>query len=164
MIIIRILSKYPGYAITPDGRIQGPGRHGRARWLKSIPMGKMGYHYVNLRDRDGKRSPVQVHKLVALAFLGDPAPGQEVRHLNGNCLDNRSENLTRGTRAENMEDARLHGSRERQRLSVAKLTQDQVSKIRAEYAEGGISQRALGAKYGVHQVTIGEVIRGVTWR
>jgi hypothetical protein len=45
----------------------------------------------------------------------------------------------------------------------AKLTEDQVRKIRAGYAAGGITQQALAAKYEVSQVTISQIIRRKKW-
>ena len=44
-----------------------------------------------------------------------------------------------------------------------KLTPAKVRQIRRSYATGRWSQRELGEKYGVHQVTISAVVRGVTW-
>lgn len=35
--------------------------------------------------------------------------------------------------------------------------------IRRIYAAGGISQRELGKKFGITQVTTGEIIRRVIW-
>jgi hypothetical protein len=50
-----------------------------------------------------------VHQLVARTFLGPPR-GLETRHLNGDCRDNRLENLAYGTRAENAQDMVRHGT------------------------------------------------------
>lgn len=45
----------------------------------------------------------------------------------------------------------------------AKLTTENVLKIRELYAAGGISQERLGRLFGVTATPIGQVIRGVTW-
>lgn len=45
-----------------------------------------------------------VHKLVALTFLGPRPAGYDVRHLDGNPLNNRADNLAYGTRTENILD------------------------------------------------------------
>ena len=47
--------------------------------------------------------------------------------------------------------------------SWSKLTAEQVRAIKQEYASGGISQGALGLKYGISQTQIGRIIRGVRW-
>lgn len=36
--------------------------------------------------------------------------------------------------------------------------------IRSRYASGGITQRRLGALYGVTNPTVCAIIRGLTWR
>lgn len=45
-----------------------------------------------------------------------------------------------------------------------KLTDDQVRSIKAEYARGGISMRALGKKYGVTKFPIQRIINGEGWK
>jgi hypothetical protein len=56
------------------------------------------------------RQTVWVHQLVAEAFIGPRPDGQEVRHLDGNGLNNRLENLAYGSHQENMLDRRAHGT------------------------------------------------------
>lgn len=51
-----------------------------------------------------------VHRLVLLAFRGEPQEGEETRHLNGDQYDNRLENLAWGTRSENALDRVRHGT------------------------------------------------------
>jgi hypothetical protein len=43
------------------------------------------------------------------------------------------------------------------------LTEDQVRKIRAEYALGGVTQQSLADQYGVSQLTISRIIRRKIW-
>lgn len=70
----------------------------------------VGYLAVGLWDGDHATTRY-VHDLVAQAFLGDrPSPGHEVRHLDGDPLNNSVDNLAWGTRAENMRDAVRHGT------------------------------------------------------
>lgn len=45
-----------------------------------------------------------VHALVLAAFVGPRPPGMVTRHLNGNKVDNRPENLAYGTHSENQLD------------------------------------------------------------
>lgn len=59
---------------------------------------------------DGRKYNRKVHVLVAEAFHGPRPEGQEVRHHNGNQLDNTPDNLVYGTRAENAQDAIEHGT------------------------------------------------------
>lgn len=72
-------------------------------------------------DREGRKSltlwhkgeqhTVGVHRLVALAFLGEPPTGRNlVRHLDGNPSNNASYNLAWGSQKDNMADAIRHGT------------------------------------------------------
>lgn len=56
-------------------------------------------------------------------------------------------------------EKRLHGERN----GRARLTWDDVRKIRAEYATGTISQTQLAKKYGIRQCQVSEIIRNVSW-
>jgi len=50
------------------------------------------------------------------------------------------------------------------RSSMTKLTADKAAEIRARYAAGGISQKALAREYGVAQSNIWSILSGATWR
>lgn len=103
MIRVRVLSEYPGYAITSDGRVLGV----RGKWLKASPNAA---GYPTIRLKGGK--DIYVHRLVALAYLGGPPTSRhEVAHLNGVKTDNRVSNLAWKTHTENEGDKRVHGTR-----------------------------------------------------
>lgn len=72
-----------------------------------------------------------VHRLVALTFLGSCPEGQEVRHLDGNPLNNRVDNLAYGTRTENILDVFRIGKTWRGSVTV-----EQVREIRQRLADG----------------------------
>lgn len=91
----------------------------------------------------GRRRCETVHSLVLEAFSGPRPEGQVARHLNGKITDNRSINLQWGTVAQNVNDARRHGT------CVYKLDRFKVAEIRQKYAEGGRSYRSLAREYGV---------------
>jgi|SRR5215472_5299298 len=59
---------------------------------------------------NGKPKSWRVHTLVAAAFLGSRQIGQEVRHLDGDGLNNHADNLAYGTKTDNEADKRLHGT------------------------------------------------------
>jgi hypothetical protein len=120
-----------------------------------------------------KRAPLMVgsmrryvpyHKLIALAFHGvPPSDAHEVRHLNGNPLDNRPENLAWGTVAENCSDTVRHGRSLRgERNASAKLTSKQVRGIRERYRRGE-TQCVLAKKFGVSQATISSIVLRQSW-
>lgn len=90
----------PRYIITPQGDVYGA----FGRKLKQ-PVGKRGYPVVNING-----IPRTIHSLVMETFVGPRPEGMQVRHLNGNPLDNRLENLQYGTAAENQHDKFAHGT------------------------------------------------------
>ena len=97
---------HPGYLASTAGRILSVARTDRPVFL-STTIDKGGYERVGLgRNAKGKL----VHHLVARAHLPHKEAGQEIRHLNGDSLDNRACNLAWGTHAENERDKVAHGT------------------------------------------------------
>ncbi len=99
---------FPGYRINLNSEILSL-RYASGPMVLKPWIGTTGYWQVRLR-RDGEYVNCKVHALMAKTFLGSPQPGQEVRHLNGNKLDNRVGNLAWGTSAENNQDQVRHGT------------------------------------------------------
>lgn len=97
------------YEVSDHGRVRSYIRSGRTNnRITEIPTIKKltnsaGYNVVSL-SFNGISRAFHVHRLVAEAYLGPCPNGMEVRHLNGNTLDNRVENLTYGTPQENTND------------------------------------------------------------
>lgn len=81
----------------------------RSRILKPDPTGR-GYDRVRLRRFEVDRK-YSVHRLVLLAFRGEPTPPADHGcHNNGDSRDNRLENLRWATRSSNMDDKLIHGT------------------------------------------------------
>lgn len=102
----RPIAGFPGYEVSNYGRVMS--YRGRVPLLRSLAK-REGYPALALYA-DGKPRMRNVHQLVAVAFLGPPPPGQEVRHLDGDRANSRLENLRYGTRSENQKDAVQHGT------------------------------------------------------
>ena len=122
-----------------------------------------GYRIVALTT-PGRREYYNVHALVALAFLGPPPTGQEVRHRNGVRPDCRLCNLHYGTRSQNALDRHEHGTMHQalgEKCGSAKLTEPDIRWIRRN--TGGLSQRAMARVLGVAHRTVGAVQRGESW-
>lgn len=98
-----------------------------------------------------------VHALVALTFIGPRPEGHDVRHLDGNPLNNRADNLAYGTRTENILDVYRIGRAWRA------LTVDQVQDIRRRLQAGerGVD---LAKEYGVGQACISAIKHGRTYK
>lgn len=109
---------YPGYQVSDDGRIRSvdrmvPNRWGGQHLVRGRELATFvrqgGYLGGNL-SYDGKRINFEVHVMTAEAWHG-PRPGEmQVRHLDGDKLNNAPSNLVWGTVSANMLDKVLHGS------------------------------------------------------
>lgn len=81
----------------------------RGQLISTRQSNRDGYRITYLRTADGVERRRTVHTLVAAAFYGPRPEGMVTRHLNGDSLDNRVENLRHGTAAENAQDTVRHG-------------------------------------------------------
>ena len=127
-------------------------RNGRTRhWpkhrLTSSREPSTGYLRVGVRIGNTLHNAA-VHRLVALAFLGNPLPGQVINHINEDRADNRVENLEWVTQKENLghslrlhPEYRLNGAR-----PVAQL--DQEGTIIATYPSAKEAARKTGGSHG----------------
>lgn len=97
------------YLVSDSGDIRSLPRNTTRGGLLKQKISTRGYPAVAL-VQNGKQATHEVHRLVALAFLGPRPRGMEVRHLNGDPLDGRLVNLAYGTRSENQLDKRAYGT------------------------------------------------------
>lgn len=154
------------YQVSDWGRVQSLSRV----YTRKLPCGRTvtqrltgrilrpninthGYRYVILR-RNGKSETREIHRLVAAAFLPEPAyPQTQVRHLDGNCRNNRDTNLAWGTASENQLDLYQYRGRHH------RLTADDALEIRAELKRG-VTGRELAKRFGVSESNISEIKHG----
>ena len=159
------------YEVSNIGRVKriGKGRGSKnGRILKSTE--RSGYPMVALWSGN-KRVLVTVHRLVALAFLGQPRHGFEVNHKDNIRSHNNVENLEWITHSANVSHVYANGYRQRPPHTIhkgmengtAKLTDEQVIDIRRRRSNGelGIS---LAREYGVSNTTICRIILRKNWR
>lgn len=85
------------YAVSNLGRVRGP------RGVLQPAKNPNGYMHVNI-TADGHRRTRKIHRLVADAFVSGKTEGYDVCHIDGDKLNNRSDNLRWGTRSQNILD------------------------------------------------------------
>lgn len=104
---------YEGYyEVSDTGVVRSKDRitsHGHKR--KGVELKPSGARYAQvILCKEGKISHRGVHRLVLLAFVGEPEdPQSHAMHLNNDTFDNRLENLKWGSNSENQHQS----SRER---------------------------------------------------
>lgn len=116
---------------------------------------------------DINRRPVGAHRVAWILTHGPiPLPWLVVMHTCDNPPCCNQEHLELKEPDENVKDRDQKGRQARgERHGLAKLQNGytDADEIRALYAAGGISQRALARRFNVHQTTIGKILRGDTW-
>lgn len=162
---------YSGYEVSDLGRIRsyrvkgggGPNRMRAEPRLLKPTINAKGYPIVcPVRDRTSHVE--NVHKLVLLAFVGPRPDGTETRHLDGNKLNTRLDNLCYGTTRENADDnlrlaAYVHdGDHPRSRL-----TPDVVVELRTLWATG-LSRKTLAKRFCISVGHVKQVVLGRTWK
>lgn len=92
-------------------------RNGRRRPTPGVTLrpekrgGRIGREYLSvLLSKNGRVAQASVHVVVLSAFNPQPSPELIVCHDNGNPTDNRLSNLYWGTRQDNGEDMKRHGT------------------------------------------------------
>jgi hypothetical protein len=150
------------YFVSSEGQVFSF-KKDRLRLLDSKP-GNHGYRRFTVCAQ-GVETERLVHRVVAETFLGPAPVGKNtIRHLNGNPLDNRAENLCWGTMAENTADMLSHGRSVAGRKGTShKLGRAGAESMRARFAEGA-SQASLAREFGVSLTTVSSVVQGRSWR
>lgn len=179
------------YSVSTIGRVRRntPGNGTQAGRIFKIATLCRGYPIVGLHI-DGKHVVFTVHRLIAAAFLGDRAEGQQVNHVDGVKTNNRIENLEYCSQRENITHAtRLglnpSGDRNGSRTKPERLPRGQRhgSKTHPEkFAKGrkrrlhgeaheafdqistlrksGLTYREIGKIVGFSQEYVGVLLRG----
>lgn len=130
-------------------------------WPVNVPS---GYLVVKLY-RNGQYARPRVHRLVAEAFVPNPASKPGTNHIDGDKQNNVAGNLEWVTPAENMQHAYDTGLAARgEEAKAAKLTAEQVGLIRRIYAVGGATQAKLGRLFGVTASNIRAVVNRESWK
>lgn len=152
--VYRAIPGHPNYEVSDHGNVRN-----RNKVLRGCNH-THGYKQVNLPPAGTQL----IHKLVMLAFVGPPPEGQPwVNHKDGDKTNNHLSNLEYGTAKWNREHA-VHTGLHDGPPGSGKLTTDQVIAINELLKEGGISQQAIGDRFGVNQRMVSSIKQGKSWQ
>ncbi len=156
------------FEVSDQGRVcRVISTYGRpTRRLRRLERIKDGYLRVSLQHH-GREVRVLVHRLVAMAFLGNCSGKFEVNHKDGNKSNNAASNLEYVTPRENIRHSieklgvqRASGERH----PMSKLSWKQVGEIRARWESGHVTKKQIALEYRVSESTVGRAINGRSWR
>ena len=148
------------YLVSSQGKVRSLPRVATPGKILKYNVEDTGRRSVMLSS-GGKTKRIYVARLVAEAFCGVPT-GPQVRHWDGDCTNDRPENLRWGTDADNKADMVRHGSRKGEKHHLARLTEAQVLEIRKR-ADAGENQTKLGAEFGICQEAVSDIKRRKNW-
>ncbi len=155
---VRELPGWPDVTVSSCGRIWRNGKE------KIATVCKAGYLVVTF-SRNNTSHTFYVHRLVLLAFVGEPpSKRHEALHSNGCRTDNRLVNLRWGTRKENVADAITHGTATiGHNNGAAKLTPHDVAFIK-DMRLMGFYASEIAKHFDVSSTTVWRVTTNQTYR
>lgn len=121
-----------------------------------------GYGAFSVKSRH-----VRAHRWLLARTLGrELRPDEQANHRCDNPPCVNPAHLYVGSASDNTADMMARGRgvfRGGQDHGMAKLTWEQVAEIRS-IARSGLSQRAIAARFGIGQASIGRILTGKAWR
>lgn len=151
---------WPGYQVRSDGTAWS--LLGNAPRLLKPCLHRRGYRYVWLH-RKGYRRSRKIAVLVLEAFHGPRPPGCQARHLDGNKLNDRPDNLAWGTPKENSLDKQRHGTELRgSQKPNARLREADILEIRV-LSRRGHSTKGIARMYRVSSMCVYNILTRRKW-
>ena len=135
----------------------------KGKLLKQLQK-NAGYYGVGLW-KEGKIKQAKVHRLVAIAFLGQPPEGHVVCHGPKGSQCNEITNLSWGTMKQNLGPDRVRDGTDNrgEKSSNAKLNSRQVRVIRRLIESKSMTQEEIGNIFGVTEATIRDIKTRRRW-
>jgi len=152
------------YEVSNLGRVRSINT-GRKKPLKPL-LGNNGYFKINLY-KDKKMSAINIHRLVAIAFIINDGNKKQVNHIDGNKINNNVDNLEWVTDSENQKhsyDIGLKVGRKGTSHHNCKITEETVIKIRELWNTGEYVQREIAEIIGINTNNVWKIINGVRWK
>lgn len=124
------------------------------------------YRYVSFKHK-GEHKIILLHRLVWIVYKGLPDdPNLELNHKDGNKQNCRLSNLEMTTASGNQRHAIKTGLKagdKAEENSQALFSNEDVKRLRREFAEGRTSLIEIAERYTVHKLTVKDMLRGKTY-
>jgi len=123
----------PNYEISSAGRVRAIKRFRRAKdglrayegSILKLSPNTSGYLQATVQNKDGRKTTIHIHRIVAKSFIPNPENKSQVNHKKGIKTDNRVSELEWATHQENIDHAVKFGLIKRGGdLSYSKLVLD----------------------------------------
>jgi HNH endonuclease len=149
-----------GYRVNPDGSVVSP-----LEKIRKLQCKKNNTHGLYLKFNIGLKYegkdivyPIAVHRLAAYQKFGERcfAPKQVIRHIDGNSLNNKLNNIAIGTMSDNMMDIPKEIRNDKAKAAGAtnrRFTAEEVTQIRADHADG-LGYKKLEKKWNTSRSTL----------
>lgn len=155
----KTISEFPKYEVSNTGRVRRIGST-KDRVATATPYPTVTF------SKNGRTVNRRVHRLVAIAFLGDPPNPEQswVLHADDDPTNNYLSNLRWGRGRDNSADMMKNLPQKRlESKCPAKLSEAQVQHIRASRAAGE-STYDIALRMGVTATAVQQLVKGRTWR
>lgn len=156
------IKRFPWYEFHESGYVVSNKRK-QPIIMKPIRCGS--YVGLALSRDDGHVEKAYLHRLICEAFHGPCPEGMECRHIDGDRTNNAASNLAWGTKFQNEDDRKRHGTTAKgENNPMAKLTRHKVAQMRKHRTDTGDSYRLIGLKFDVSTMTAFRAVTGQSWR
>lgn len=160
------IPNWENYGVSKEGeiaRIKGGQGCTAGHILSQHKHKTRGYLTVRLYDKTRQRT-FDVHRLVAITFLGEVPVGMHVCHNNGIKTDCRLENLRIDTIKSNFRDRIIHGQDIRgEKHGGNKYKTELILKIKRKIAQG-IRSADIAREFGMSHTYIRHIKNGYKWK
>lgn len=158
------IENYSNYAVTEDGRIWS---YKTNRFIK-LTLNRGGYLWFNISKPGEKPKATRVHRLVAVAYLGEPPIDKpDVNHIDGNKQNNHYTNLEWTNKSLNGKHAYNKGlnipsPQFGEKHGMSKLTNEDVLKIRE--LSKSTSNKEIGKLYDLNPAYVWRIVTKRNWK
>lgn len=169
--MIKKIPGFVGYEISSDGEVFTYWKtHGMSDTPRKLSIARIKHKKSNyIRScvglmLNGKQKQYSVSRLVAETFIPNPNKYPIVCHIDNNPSNNNVNNLRWDTQKGNLADRIANGTQPiGSKNPCAKLTEQQVAKIKQLHQTGKYSWRKLGKQFDVSKTLIGFIVKGKNW-